>query len=1830
MTNYHQLFKEDSPNIIEILAQDFQNHFLNVNAEPKEVLTNFINQSPHILIAAEIIQQTEKYLNQESTITAGCFARESLLLILKETYIDTELIEQFAQAAIDDTPIPQNWQHTVNWINKNLDKPTLSYYYQEDIIVGIHPLISRKLKNSPTNPEIENYCAWLEETIFKAENISEDIPTTTLLASAYLIIHQAKQQGVTIEAEGELTTLESAIRWGELTNTVLNKIVKESEIRNITKEIKLLSNWHRAPLIYNLRKRCQHRLQATIDKLITHLDELPHIPEDHQKAQAVASKIDTTKQELEKRFSSPFAPPNLPEIAINNLDIPMPIGIYLQKLIPEILDFNSQIIIENQTITENLDKLPLWQQIINQSYSNDSTSEEILQAWAKIDVWAELSHKNPSQLNTENLDTNNLDKLRPQLAAIVYLGTTENQQTLLENLESINNQSLIAAIRLEILLRNLDKENIPNIDNQLEIRQWIESACQSNNLWELRAGMNGAILLARLAETTGNIYYATALKETLQTAPKIKELVRYSIQQLLQPAKQNTQTSGLPLALAAFDLIRYHREYLLRIAPATTEELQPVWWQQNAIIPLINNLSHSLSNFPPPHLAVEGGYGRQLLLLSIFNIKLDQLKWERQFKVTPHHLEELNSLQISLKYIFSRQQLFLAPTTISTSNWQEISYWNNLAVVKNPKIPQEAIELYNWGIFAHNYLLSMAAMLDTTYNSIKASPSTDVDNRNPGEFPRLSYQEARNRLKQPVEQLQNLEREYTKTVNQEKQDNQNQEIINLLKHPLNLATVDHQEQINASIADVKKAEAELAIAEKESIAAGLEVEIQTMIHQAAEVEVERQATLSEVSRLDEDIAQLDRQIAKIEAQQTRGEINIQQKNIEIAKIKGEQSLLRIRQVTRSKNAIQKEIELIKRLLEVEIPRIATEVETNLITKIDQGIREAQEKRDRAIAEAEARRQRGFWRRLIGGVCRFFGAVVGAVFGGPLGAAIGAQIGSSVANLTCNIISGKSFGEIFTELISDVNQVAAIAGIDLEKELNKLGAKGAQVVNQFLDKIEASFESILVNIPQVIKPEVIDTIITNTVEIFDVPEINQLTETIKNSYQDLRRDVDSLGQIGTVLKSLGNNEVIDLSNPRQLLTAITENLNTTENIQTIEVVATVVNEKVENLKKDPEARYQAIEKFGKIIITKISQESYDFKQNTLTVWIRQQQENKRFWDNPVVKEEGKKLVQELFPDKKTTYKVLANLEDVLCNPEKLKGKIQHLIAPWQASLEAEIKHITSVEQNPTQPRNAEEAANQQITYLEETKSRFNNRLLPWLKGQNNPERNELLAKLNKLVDTTLPNIEDELEIANLEELIANINEENSVSTLEILKQKLEILEKNYHKTDIRKSQASLLTETVELAKLTAENLAKAKKISVEAARVKQEASRDNITKAKHNLESYQYQAEGIKKRAVEARNIRDILSQPPLKLPILVTETPHQIRVNYLREIEKAFTAYRELLRYYYASGNDHDFTKIEDIDPNQPWSTTLSNYYDQIAEIFTSTCRQTTRQLELNLTPSQIQSLLSPEGFKIIVFPNLESLLTLFTVPEEWKVYLDNLANADLNDSEKRKWLPGFEQLWLPKFADNGINLGDIENITVSKTGQGWQITAPDLEPTEISIQPDGSEYTTNWTVSAPVTYLIRKKGNQLVISYRNNIREEARSDFRDCHLFNLSDRQVQTGKIAAIFFEGKILGQDGYITSQEYYPEVIHLGQMFAKNTIKQVQPRKLNSNRVFLIDDKTNPRDRLNFESEFFRTQGDPNPYSVQGIPLSGTTIIRLFPTSYLEAFSSLKLHILYSYVE
>jgi len=1957
-------------------------------------LSGFVERSPNILEIGKIAQEVEKSFAPATLI----FARwqRNIIPCIFQKIIDTpELLQEFTLLATSNNPIPETWQNLEPWLRNWVEKQSLSYFniaasqsnYQP---LAINPLVLRILRKSCQEQlnrqenvgKIQQFCQWLVENAFNnAPTLLKTLKLENIFAAGSFILALATQQGVVIEENGQLTIPENATIWGELSEKVLDTIVINSKNTNtipaiwqnqqpkIRELINLCPEWHSVPLIFNLRKRSLKRLTAKLEQLknvfqqadntIKQKNFLPEaeygginqqidtLEADIPSLQEIPPLVYQAKKEFEECLASPLAKATLPELLLSSIKPPenlnMPLASYLEEKIAYI-PLDNIIIQANTELQETNSNQKTWIDAINQNFSDNATSAEILKSWATLEIWNPQRGRGGHEIEgptylTDNTTAASIDPntIRPQLAEIVHLGI--NIDGLVDRLEALLKtelpppvRSLLAATRLEIGITAITLHNQPNLafkqletinDNNFGLRQildWVTITLTSNNAWETRAGMNVLILLARLAEVTGDLYIIAGVKQASATIPRVSQLINHSITKVLTSATPEGE-SGLTLALIAFDITRYTRESLLRIAPGINQSLTP----PELIEALAEKLSTS-GNYALEQFSCEAGEAGKILVLALFQSKLDQLKFSRQITVQPllrkaknlsHNkiVSQLDGLLKTLRLIFYREELLLKtlPEGEITPRWSinfssikvvkdvreknllftlpfnealqadlqlgiiPSTLSNQLRLSKSPIIHSEISEkrwlileentylvekqdqsaaiyqiliplaIYNWAASYNQYnqdnLFNQAATLESAFKSIAQESLQDIDGCYVGEFPNLSWAEARTRLQNAFNELENLEEQYINRLQEQINGNRLEEMIQLLKQPLNLATVDYQEQIKLSIADVRKAEAELEVAELESVAADFEVAAHSMFYEAAKVEIEKQSAFEEISKLDQDIAKLDQEIEKLHLEQTKDEIKIRQNNLEIAKKTVEQAIIRVHQIKRAKRALLQEVELIKKVLNEALPQLSTHVQKTLITKLNTELEKARKTLEEAKeAEEEARRKRNGWGKIVNTVCGVVGAVAGAIFGGPAGAVIGAQIGDAVGNIANGIIEGKPFEEIFVGALKDGFTIAAAAGFNLELELNSLGAQGAGSINQLLGKIDTNLDAVLGTLPKVIDEQMFNT----AVQIFDLKEVPVLTQVLQQSYGDFKKDVNKLDNIGTVLTQIGTSSVIRFDNPRQFLDHLTNNLfsNTTSNIKNIEAVSKALGKRFEDLLNNPDAQRKAMEEFGKIVLTKISQETLHFQRQLVSNWIALKQQAKQYWTDLGLRDEATRFVEELFPDPKVRYEVLSKIEQALGDPTIIKAKIQQLIAPWQQALDKKINEITAMDKNQQPSGNAVEAATKNVEYLEGCINKFNGNLLPWLRGENNAERTQLILKLDQIVTKDLPDTEDNLKISELEEQKANLNEDNASITLEIVQKELEKVKDLYKITEIKVSQSDLRTKAVQLAKLQSQNLASAQENSLKAAEAKLKARQADIKAAKYNLESYEARSQGALLRGAEASMIRDTLSQPVFRLPKSVTtSTNNQVRLNYLKQLENAFKAYRELLRYYYASlgASDNQEGFIPSLDTNDSWSITLKQWHDKIGQIFTArgTATQSTAEYELNLTPEQIRSLFSPEGFKICAAPHISSETILFSVPLEWQGYLDELSklnNPDLINADKEYlkqiWQKGFEDLWLREFARNSILINDVEKITIKKKSQFWIITDSGNPDSHISFTPSNSQSLVEWSLPNPVSYFVTKSNNKLNVMLRNNRTQTERSDYSDRHFISLDNNFAKTGKIAAMFFEGKIQDSDKELTKQDYNLEITHQGDFWLKENnqllIQLWRKRKLSNNRIFFVKSETDLRDRLADESDFFQREGDPNPYSVQGNPYSGTTAIRMIPRGSALPFESLKLTILYSY--
>ncbi|AFY67272.1 hypothetical protein [Geitlerinema sp. PCC 7407] len=1708
--------------------------------------------------------------------------------------------------------------------------------------------------------------------------------------------------------------------------------------------------------------------------------------------QEIANKTLQIRTAFKQRLVSPLAEPALLVLSASSFEqsdrLNLALVTYLRQQISQ-FSLDSKLIRSGSLIQETLANQPAWIDIINQTAT---TNEQVLSNWLKLDIWdglrgrlarasvnegdlivtQYLSQQLPDWLQNDTTEPPaglDLNAIRPILAELVHLGVSLQLDTygvFATRLENLINRSdldaalkaLLAAVRLELGLTALAVGAIPSqafkqFESPSEVlfeqfAGWIQLSIESSNVWESRAGMNALILLARMAEGTGDLLLVkSAIKTAMPLGSRASRLVSESVNQLLSTGG-NSKGSGLPLAFAAFDLARHAREVNLSIAPQVTKGFAPIWAPQ-PIPDFIDQLTNQLGTATRTALqkiVADGGIGLKVLLLSLLQIKLDELDLERQLIVQPlrrntspqeaklrHNLilRQIDDLQKAVRFVFCREQLLLNELPEASSEikpWWQTRYWLasssnspeigqlNLIGVVGPTLvstleggnipsdiqtligglsgqatvrpvlkgqrwlivdPQlkesdktyqveqdsEAVNLnvyqvdasfllINWiASYPNNVevsLLSLAASLSATVPAVSEDNPQDIDGRYEGEFPDLSWKNATNNLKNAVDNLKDYEDKYGAALQKQIDGNVADEIVSLLKQPLLLNTADYREQMMAAIAEVREAEADLEVAEFESLATQFEVLANEMLYEAADIEVQRQDALVEISKLDEGIAKLERDAEEISKRQVNNSVDIAKRDVDIAKNTREKALKESEKVKIARKAILREIDLLKSLLEKptkitidgdeitangQIGAMAYKVEATLFKQLNTNLETARSELQRAKdAEAE-RKKKEKRRKLVGGICRFVGAVIGTIYGGPAGAALGAEIGGAIGELANGVIENKAPEEILVGLIDNGFAIAQAAGVDLEKELNTLGAKGATQLNQFFDQLDSNLGPILDNLPKILDEQ----LFKDAIVILDLPEVPVLTQLLEDSYRDLQKDIPNLGRLGTTLKA------IQYDSPRQFLNQLSDNLfkNTKNNVEEIKALSKAIGKKVEDLQTEEGLR-EAAERFAKLVVTSVGQEAVNFRQDAISTWIRNKRDNQQWWNN-VVQKEAETLVKELFPDSQSQAEVLANLESSLINPEIIRGELQKYLDPWQQELDRRISDITAVK-DTSSPKSAVDAAQQSVTYLETCIDKFKQSLLPWLKGEDNTQRTQLLLDLNKLQTDKLPTNNIDLEIRGIDETNALLSEANAKAALDNMVEELERVGLLYKAADLKVSKATLLNKVADLAKLREIKVKDARLNSLKASEKRHQAAQAKVKSAQFNLEAKRALSQAAARRGVEASRIRGTLSQPALRLPNLAAGTASRLREDYVEQLQYAFKAYRELLRYYYAAFSvvDPSRQRIPVLPREGSWFDNFTNWSQIIGQEFSSPSdpSQASDNFEWDLTPQQIKSLFTPEGFRLVIAPHVEERPVLFSVPQEWQIYLDQLdrLNRNIQDDEKslieQLWRPGFNQLWIQEFRKNGISISEQVSIK-AEDSTNWRIEDLETEPIEITFLPDGTTLPVRWNIRRSISYSVTKEAGKLFVTLRPSPEDVGQSDFGDRHFKSINAPEARTGRIAAIFLTGKIRGSGQFLKETDYPIEVTHLGDIWTTDLVDRIKvqlrkQRTLQDQRDFFIPLGTNLVSHLNDQKAFFTGQGDPDIFGVQGNPLSGTTVIKLKPKggSAPPPFESLKLQVLYTF--
>jgi hypothetical protein len=1686
---------------------------------------------------------------------------------------------------------------------------------------------------------------------------------------------------------------------------------------------------------------------------------------------------------------SPFAESSLIEQRIKEKERVTDLGLsnYLDRCIANLsLD---QLESDVSQIWQPFENQTVWKTWVNSSSSKSES--ELLQVWAGLEAWdglrgrfLELEERDQSVSNRLYAQTRvwlaadpngtNVDEWRPQLAAIAHLGIpvsdslfkelTERLEAII-TVESISGQpleSLLIAVRFELGITAIAANTQPasafgtylgDFKNQREeLLRCLGVVLNSPYAWEVRAGFNMLILLARLAESTGDLY----LKATLYNDKTLRaqSLVALAVNQLLT-GDEVSGISGLPLALAAFDLVRSARESAQAIA--LKSQIPSPWADQlgkttTLVTDELTKLLVSQGRSVLKPFVSEGGLAAKNLVLALFQIKLDELQLEQQLTVKPLRAnntahKQLEDLKQAVRSLFCGEQLLLSEPWKDSQDeritpWWQAQYWFDRLVISEqapvshdqkdlttfsatlgqtldeerlPETIQKALGLdvndvivkvqqwenkdggkrqgvrwlllgqkgeqeyvrilkkendgsiavyvvdvpfclFNWSTAyrsnAEASLLGQAAVLEAAVPVIAEQTPRDIDGFYEGEFPGLSWKAAREDLEKAVEDLEEAEGKYAKILEAQDSGNRTDEIINLLQQPLRLNTADYKEQMVAAIADVRKAEADLEVAEHESIASNFEVFANEYVYAAAQVEVQRQDALGEIQKLEQKVTDLEAEISKINERIATGDIGIKQKSVDIAKKRQEQAQIRCDQAKRAREIILEEIKLLKKLLDDEfddpftngekvkgqIGVMARQVEHTLINQLKEDLKKAEAELDKAKDAERERRKKEKRRRLISGICRFVGAVVGSIYGGPAGAALGAEIGGAIAEVANGIIDNKPPEQILTGLIDNGFAIAQAAGYDLEKELNTLGAKTAEQAGQFFNQLDAGLQPLLDSMPNIFDEQ----LVTDAIRILDLEEIQGLEPLLKASYEALKKDVGNLGTLGTALKNAvapsHGTEFIKVDDPQQLLDRLSDNLfqQTKDDLKQLKALAKSVGEKVENLdgltdEQQKELAKLAADKLSKLVVSQVGQESINYRRDVITKWInskRSPQAGKpKFWTDPTVQEEANALITELFKDKDSGKAALKNIQASLLDPTveqgKMRAQIQVLLSPWQAELDEYLAKVTAVDKDAPVPKNAVQAAQANVDYLRKAIERFDNELLPFLKGDKGTKRNELIKELDEQVRAAADKTDD-LEVATIETDINQLSVVQAEAQLKQVEDNLKEIQKQGAIADINVSKESIETKVVQLAKLRETDLANAQKNTLEAAKARRDGAKAKVKAAKAGLESKQALAEGANKRGAEASRIRVLLSQPPLRLvdePLALATT--NARRKHAEALNRAFRAYRELLRYFVAfQGNEPKLIE----QPVTTWSDVLVLALKEVDDTFLQGAIPSAPDpLTWELTPEQIASLFTPSGFRVIVGPQVPESedFPLFNVSGAWEALLTSEQTVIPETSP-----------WREEFRRYGIVLSDNATTELDSAGPNWKIVSFRQDPVPVFFYEerrklDSVKWNIPLDVEPAITYTIKKENGQLVVTRRQRPLSAGRSAYNNAYFDFIGAAQASKARVVGVLLSGNVDGTAQKIASGDYEVEIEHLGDTYtSKKTVLLHKPKKLSRNRIRFLETTTGSALQAIKEiQEILDVEGDPDPFRVTGTPLSGTTIIRFTQQGGLPFFN-LKVQIVWKF--
>ena len=1246
--------------------------------------------------------------------------------------------------------------------------------------------------------------------------------------------------------------------------------------------------------------------------------------------------------------------------------------------------------------------------------------------------------------------------LRPVLSALAHLNLPDgaNRTALLSRVEDNLGQltpsaslfSLLAAARIEMAVVRATAPGLSPADPLGDLtpqrfdqwRQWSVAAMASPRAWESRAGMDGLILLGQVAQLSGNPVATATAMQAVDSSPPAQALMARCVDATLL-GQLSLAESDLPLALAACEFGRLQREVAESIATQAADAFarRPGWLDRLKSSPslateVIDPLARALAYDPAGHgladaFLKQARLPSRTLLLTVLEAKIGDLRRSLRLRIEPLReadpdLVLLGKLRSTLRLLAGADGVLLDDegrlgSLRSAVPWWTVAFWARPADASTLPTASTAegrrIVLATWATgadrSADRQVRSQAAMLEASIPAPDLDRPADQDGRTPGDFPRGTWSYTIGRFATAIQTLEQVEKSYAEAVGQAKQTGQMAELVRLMKQSLEVDVVAHSAEIKAAFAQVCAANAELQASRQDSLASDLESIAAGLIYEAAKAETARRAVLVEVSKVEVKIQEKDEAAKLIDDKIARKDGDIHALKVDLARNRVERANLMVEMAQKAREGVLERIKLLRSLLDDSIAHtrpdgstiqvqgrigvMGAQIEEALTKRLAQDLAEAQN--DVKVNEEKEAKQKKLerQRKLISAVTRFAGAVVGVVIGGSAGAALGAEIGGAVGELANGVLENRPPENILVGLVDNAFAIAEKSGVDLQGELNALGAKGAEEARQFFVGLDSTLGPLLETMPSILKDSTIDDAMAVLGLDGEIPAFMQL---LASSYGDLKVDLSNVKNLGTALQAAGIDHPVNAT-PRDLLEHLKDSFfnKSTGNAQQVEAMARRMGVAVEKI-GTVEGQREAAERLAKVVMGRVSLESASFRGDALRRWTIAKQEAKVAWD--AARPEGEALVNALFPNPKDQAEVIANLKMTLIDKATLQGMVEQAIAPWQKALDERIAAISEACNKPIRtnpPSSALDAARARLAAIiefqdgllgkEQSPGVRQGGLVEWLRGDSS-ERVKLFLELKNLEDQDLQEVL-KVKLQTIDLAGAQNNEKVADIELQKAKDQIDKIAFLVEKSRFESDKASLMVRVSELAHMTAGKEEEAKNNSALAGKARSAAAADRVRAAEFKLEAARAREEGVRQRGGVARRIESAIALPPIELDRDTIGIPQGIiaeaRWRHANALEEALAAYRELLRHLRIAGvKPADYPTIGSSLAAREglglrWSVTLNDTSAEIKKLLfdkNSLQPHVHEPIRFPLNESQVHRLLTT-GLQVVARPDVTTSL---------------------------------------------------------------------------------------------------------------------------------------------------------------------------------------------------------------------------------------------------------------